>query len=199
MKTVWLLVNHFKFLFFVRQHSLYIKLANVTIFARLLKWTRGQGRKMASCTKQNQPTDRNKFTFLVLKQVSCPGITFGSKYGLKFGSFLVGALSLGLGLCLSKYLCKLHCITSRWGVLVGLSAYLQVILAACPLWGGKASAMMTVSCGGIIPQSRATETAVSILSPGTEMRQKFLILQLLATQASLLPLGWSVPLKNNHQ
>ncbi|TNN84079.1 hypothetical protein EYF80_005685 [Liparis tanakae] len=35
----------------------------------------------------------------------------------------------------------------------------KVIFAACPSWGEKASAMMTVSWGGIIPQSRATEMA----------------------------------------
>ena len=60
-------------------------------------------------------------------------------------------------------------LTSRREVLLGLSAYLQVILADCPSWGGRASAIITVSCGGIIPQSRATEMAVSMLSPAKRM------------------------------
>lgn len=78
----------------------------------------------------------------------------------------VSRSSFMCGLSHDSCRCEHHCITSRWVVLVGLSAYLQVILAACPLWGGKASAMMTVSWGGIIPESRATEMAVSMLSPG---------------------------------
>lgn len=66
---------------------------------------------------------------------------------------------------------NLQCLTSSRGVNAGLSAYLQLILAVWPLWGGRASAMITVSCGGIIPQSRATEMAVSMLSPWRSHRQ----------------------------
>lgn len=78
--------------------------------------------------------------------------------------FLWCNVFIGCSFCVRCY-CYLCCITSRRGILVGLSAYLQVILADCPLWGGTASAMMIVSSGGIIPQSLATEMAVSMLSP----------------------------------
>lgn len=75
-------------------------------------------------------------------------------------------------LCLHNYVFFLQCLTSNRGVNAGLSAYLQLILAVWPLCGGKASAMITVSCGGIIPQSRATEMAVSMLSPWRSQRHQ---------------------------
>lgn len=97
-----------------------------------------------------------------------PGITFCGMYCCTqwVKLFFIPLVSSGVCMCCVGVSIHLpYRLTSRRDVLLGLSAYLQVILAACPSWGARASAIITVSCGGIIPQSRATEMAVSMLSP----------------------------------